>query len=132
MTGPISGKGIHGRIGSNLIAGIHELDVGEDGDNLDATTADDGGGLRDDTGCSRLTARLKGYFSLTSGSVSQVRRGTTVANLNLYLSADESGTGKKALIGEGLVQSCRITGTIRDRVFFEAVIVSQGNNYSLP
>lgn len=127
----ISGKGIHGRIGANLIAGIDTIDVTEDGDNLDATTADDLGGLRDDTGCSRLTARITGYFRLTTGSVSQVRRGTTVTALNLYLTADES-SGKKAYIGEGKVQMCKLGAQIRDRVKFEAVIVSQGNDYTLP
>ena len=131
MVGPISGKGIHGRIGSNLIAGIYDIQVREDGDNLDATTADDLGGLRDDTGCSRLTMTLKGYFSLLNGSVSQVRRGTTVVALNAYLTADES-TGKRCYIGEGKVQSCELGGTVRDRVMFTAVIVSQGNDYSMP
>jgi hypothetical protein len=30
------------------------------------------------------------------------------------------------------VQSCQITGQIRDRVMFNATIVSQGNDYDLP
>lgn len=129
----ISGKGIHGRIGANLIAGIYDVQLREDGDNLDATTADDGGGMRDsDTACSRLTATIKGYFDLTTGSVSQVRRNTIVTNLNLYMTADETGAGKKAFIGEGKVQSCELGGQIKERVMFTAVIVSQGSNYTLP
>lgn len=128
----ISGKGIHGRIGANLIAGIFDLDISEDGDNLDATTAEDEGGMRDDTGCSRLTVTIKGYFDLVNGSVTPVRRGTTVAALNLYLTADEGGGGKRAYIEEGLVQRCQITGQIKDRVMFTAVVVSQGNEYDLP
>jgi hypothetical protein len=129
--GRISGKGIHGKIGSNLIAGIYDLDIAEDGDNLDATTAEDLGGLRDDTGCSRITATIKGYFDLTNGTSAPVRRGTTVTNLNLYLTFDETGTGKKAYIGEGLVQRYQITGQVRDRVMFTTVIVSQGNDYDI-
>lgn len=128
----ISGKGIHGKIGSNLIGGIFDLQISEDGDNLDATTAEDGGGLRDDTGCSRVTVTMRGYFDLVSGSVSAVRRGTTVANLNLYLTATEGGGTKRAYITEGLVQRCEITGQIRDRVMFTATIVSQGVLYDLP
>jgi hypothetical protein len=128
----ISGKGIHGKIGSNLIAGIYSLDISEDGDNLDATTADDNGGLRDDTGCSRLTATIQGYFDLVNGSVTQVRRGTTVENLSLYVTATEGAGTKRATIAEGLVQSCKLGGTIRDRVQFTAVIVSQGDDYDLP
>lgn len=128
----ISGKGIHGKIGSNLIAGINSIDISEEGDNLDATTAEDEGGMRDDTGCSRITVTIQGYFDLVNGSVSQVRRGTTVANLYLYLTATEGGGAKRAYITEGLVQSCKLGGTIRDRVTFTATIVSQGNDYDLP
>ena len=128
----ISGKGLHGKIGGNTISGIYGLDISEDGDNLDATTADDEGGLRDDTGCSRLTARLQGYFDLVNGTVTPVRRGTTVTNLYLYLTATEGGGAKRAYIAERLVQSCQITGQIRDRVMFNATIVSQGNDYDLP
>jgi hypothetical protein len=127
----ISGKGIHGKLGANLIAGIYSLDLDENGDNLDVTTAADLGGLRDETGCSRLTARFSGFFDTTTGTVAQVRRGTAVTNLNLYLTFDET-LGKKATITAGLVQSCRITGQIRERVTFEAVVVSQGLNWTLP
>ena len=132
MAESISGKGIHGKIGSNVIAGINSIDIVEDGDNLDATTADDEGGLRDDVGCSRVTVTIQGYFRLTTGTVAQVRRGTTVNNLNLYLTASEGVGGKRAYITEGLVQRCQLGGTIRDRVTFQATIVSQGNDYDLP
>lgn len=131
MTGPISGKGIHGKIGSNLIVGVYDIQASEAGDDLDMTTADDLGGLRDDTGCGRITVTIKGYFSLTNGSVSAVRRGTTVTNLNLYLTANE-GSGKVINIAEGLVQLCDLGGTVRDRVQFTARIVSQGNDYDMP
>jgi hypothetical protein len=125
----ITGQGIHGKIGSNLIAGLYSMEATEDGDNLDATTGADGGGLRDDTGCSRLTCRISGYFDIVTGTVAPVRRGTDVANLNLYVSASEGGP--KAYIGEGKVQTCQITGQVRERVTFTATIVSQGTDYSL-
>lgn len=131
MQGPISGKGIHGKIGNNLIAGIYDISADENGDNLDQTTADDEGGLRDDVGCSRVTCTIKGYYSLASAAVSPVRRGQTVTNLNLYLTATEGAGAKKVRIGEGLVQAYQITGQVRDRVMFTATIVSQGNDYDL-
>jgi len=127
---PISGKRLHGKLGGNLIGGLFDIDARESGDNLDATTAADEGGLRDETGCGRLTCRIKGYFDVSTGTVTPVRRGTAVTDLHLYLSENEGGSAVD--ITDGLVQECAITGQVRDRVMFEATIVSQGTGYDMP
>lgn len=80
----ISGKKISAKIGIATVVGLVGWTVDEDAQELDGTTAADGGYENPDDGVWGATIQIKGILDIETGVYTPIRRGTLIANLNLY------------------------------------------------
>jgi hypothetical protein len=124
-----SGKAGRGLIGSVAIT-LTEWSVREKGDELDATTAEDGGFEVIDTGVQGLTVTVKGYYFVGATKINPmaIGRGT---NLNLYTYNLGSDVGPYWSIPNFAVTEFEHSSRVRDRIEFTATFRSRGS-YTRP
>ena len=86
----ISGKYMIATVGDTLVHGNYAWTIEETADELDATTAEDGGYENPDDGVWSSTVNLKGYMNIIDGTYTPVRRGTLITDLRLYRNIDDA------------------------------------------
>ena len=122
-TTQISAKRIGGKIGGNLISGVHSYDVDDSADDLDVTVGSDGGYTRTETGCRALTITLNAYFDLSEAVISPVESGSWVENLTIW----DDLTGSYFLnMPFGKVVKFQKKGEVRGRLEYTVTIKNWG------
>lgn len=109
----ISGKALAAKIGATLISGVHEWSAEERADSLEKTTAADGGFAAHDHGVFELSVSMTLYLDITAGAYANVRRGTVISDLRLYL--DTSATNPIFAVPTFKVDTSTVRGQIRDK-----------------
>jgi hypothetical protein len=87
----ISGKHIACKIGSSsplLVPGVQQWSAEDSAQELDATTAEDGGFSRPDDGLASLSVSMTLVIDITAGNLTTIQRGTTINFLKLYAHID--------------------------------------------
>lgn len=122
-TNTISGMGLGGTIGGNVISGVYRYSFRETVDDLDATVGADAGFTRTDTGCGGAEITLSCYFDLAEAVFSPFRAGSWVEDLSLY---DDLLSTPFATIPKAKVVSAEKTGEVRGKLEYTVTIKTWG------
>lgn len=87
----ISGKHISAKIGGmtpTLVPGVQSWSAEDSAQELDGTTAEDGGFSHPDDGLASLAVNMQLVIDITTGDLVTIQRGTTISNLKLFADTD--------------------------------------------
>ncbi len=116
----IAGKGAHGYIGAQLIAGLYNVTFRVNTVELDNATGATGGYENPEAGLLGGTLSIRGWYDVGLSRVSPVLAGQTVEQVFIYLTLDE--TTPHVLIPLGLVTESETGAEVRGKIDFSCTI----------
>lgn len=109
----ISGKFITAMIGGENISGVQQWTAEDSAQELDGTTAEDGGYAHPDDGVASLSVSMELVIDITEGSITPISRGTLISDLQLF--ADINSTDPIYAVPQFKVFSSAPRGEINGR-----------------
>jgi hypothetical protein len=123
----VSGKHINVKLGATpaALVGVQSWTAEDSVQELDATTAADGGYARPDVGIQSVTVSMQLVIDIAAGSLTPVQAGSTLTDLALY--ATTTATSPIYSIPSALVLKSTPKGEISGRFSLDLVVKNIGS-----